>query len=142
MTTEEEKIEIVKEFLNRYRNQHTRVEWQKKKMNELKAILSGYEKDDDAINFMPDEEMKEAIGWTDTEKKYKAESIELYKIYREIMNALDSLTVQEQREVLYEKYIHLMSIDGIAYKKMIHPKTVGRKHRTALLAFYDAVFEK
>ena len=137
--TEEKKIEITKEYLTRYREQHTRVEWQKKKMNELKAILSDDENDDDVINFTPDDDIKEAIGWTDTGKKYKAESIELCKIYREIMDKLDLLSTQEMREIVYEMYIHMMSIDGVAYLRQVHPKTISKKHRAALIELYDVL---
>ena len=134
---DEIKIEIMKEYLNQYREQHTRVEWQQKKMDELKMILSGDENNDDGITFVPDEDIKEAIGWTDTEKKYRAESVELCKIYREIMDKLDLLSTQEMREIIYEMYIHLMSIDGVAYIRQVHPKTISKKHRAALIELYD-----
>lgn len=135
--TEEKKIEIMKEFLSRYREQRTRVEWQKQKMSELRLILLGDENDDNGINFVPDDDIKEAIGWTETEKKYKAESVELCKIYREIMDMLDLLSTQEMREIIHEMYIHLMSIDGVAYTRQVHPKTISKKHRQALIELYD-----
>lgn len=135
--TEEKKIEITKQYLNRYREQRTRVEWQKQKLDGLRTILNADEESDDLPNYIPDEAIKKEIGWDETEKKFKAESVELCKIYREIMDSLDLISTQEMREIVYEMYIHLLSIDGVAYIRQVHPKTISKKHRAALIELYD-----
>lgn len=140
--TEEKKIEITKEYLTRYREQHTRIEWQKQKLDGLKAILSGAEEGDETIPYLTNADIKKEIGWDETEKKIKDESVELCKIYRELMDKLDLISTQEMREIVYELYIHLMSIDGVAYVKEMHPKTIRKKHRQALLELYDILQKK
>lgn len=119
---EEKKIEIVKQFLNRYGDQKVKVEWQKKKLDGMVELLNKDENPD---------EVKEI------RHRCAVENATLCKLYKEITDALDMIQMQDQRDILYDVYIELMTIDNAASKNLIHPKTAGRRHRMALIELYD-----
>ena len=132
---EEKKIEIVKEFLNRYGEQKIKTEWQNKKLNGLSMLLLGSENADETV----DDKTKLYAGWEAAEKKYVTETVKLCQLYTEITDALDMIDTQEERDILYGKYIELHTLDEVANLMLQHPKTVSRKHKTALLQLYDII---
>lgn len=132
---EEKKIEIVKEFLTRYGDQQHRVDWAKRKIDGLKMIMADGEDSDDDTEI----ELKEDVGYSAAKEKFDAEKIKLCKLYSEITDSLDHLTAEDQRDILYGVYIDLYTQEDYARHACIHPKTVYRKHKQALLSLYDII---
>lgn len=137
--TDEEKKTRAMQYLNRYREQSTRVTWQKQKIEGLKKILTGNKNDEGSDEITAAEDIKAAIGWDTEQEKLKAESVKACTLYREIMDALDKLPEQDERTILYLLYLEDMTQDAAACREMVHPKTIARKHRRALMNLYDII---
>lgn len=133
--TDEKKTEEMKQFLSRYGDQQHRVDWAKRKMDGLKMIMADGEDDPDDDSFATGVD----IGYDAAKEKFDAEKIKLCKLYSEITDSLDHLTAEDQRDILYGVYIDLYTQEDYARHACIHPKTVYRKHKQALLSLYDII---
>lgn len=128
--TEDMKIEKMKEILSQYATQHAHVEWQRKKLDGLKKIIT----DDET-------EPEDDYLYSSIKGEYESEKDKLCDIYTEIMDMIDLVPDIEQREILFSIYIDLYTQDEVAYRRQVHVKTIGRKHRSALITMYDALYE-
>lgn len=129
--TDEEKKAYAQQFLERYRDQAQRVDWQEKKIDGLKSIIESNDNSDR-------EEIKQAINWQAEQAKLTAEQVKLCALYREITATLDSIP-DDQREILYSVYIELETQAEVATRLLVHPKTIARKHRRGLVALYEVI---
>lgn len=133
--SDDKKRQNAREFLQRYRDQEARIEWLERKIRGLKAITEDTEDTDSDTA----KSIREALKIDTEEAKLKAERITAAGIYQEIISALDSITDTRQRETLYKLYIDGLTQEDAARFLLVHPKTVTRWHRAALLELSEVI---
>ncbi len=142
---DDEKIDVAKEFLRRYKRQENVIDWQKQRLNEMAeiAIESSPAPQDVRVQSskLSDPTADAAVKIADVTNKIKAKLQEeraiLIEMYEEITAALSLIEDPEEREILYDIYIKGATLTAAYLTWGIHPRTAARRHRRALISLYD-----
>lgn len=135
LTSDDKKRTQAREFLQRYKDQEARIQWLERKIRGLKALTEDTEDTDNDTRTR----IREALKIDTEEAKLKAERITAAEIYQEIISALDHINDTNKRDTLLYMYIDGDTQEDAARRLLVHPKTVTRWHRAALLTLSEFI---